>query len=196
MDASGYVKITDFGLSKNYMGTTTITADSFVGTAEYFAPEMITGGNYNNSIDFWSLGILLFEMLTGDTPFKANDTEELFQKIQNENMHIPSYLSDEAASLVQGLCNHSKEERLCDFSRIKSHRFFDGFDWNALQAKKLKPPIKPFLKHGQDLRYFDKSGIAERNLYASELNVTITASNKYAQYSYQPENSLDEFNLS
>ena len=69
MDASGYIKVTDFGLSKNYMGSTETRADSFVGTAEYFAPEVITSGNYTKAIDFWALGILLFEMLAGNTPF-------------------------------------------------------------------------------------------------------------------------------
>lgn len=81
MDASGYIKITDFGLSKNYIGSNASTADSFVGTAEYFSPEVVNGGNYGKAVDFWAIGILLFEMLTGETPFKGHDTEEVLYKI-------------------------------------------------------------------------------------------------------------------
>ena len=81
MDASGYIKITDFGLSKNYMGSNRTTATSFVGTAEYFSPEVVNGANYDKAVDFWALGILLFEMLTGETPFKGYDTEEVLHKI-------------------------------------------------------------------------------------------------------------------
>ena len=78
VDANGYIKITDFGLSKNFNKMSIKVTDSFVGTAEYFAPEVINGEKYSKAVDFWCIGVLLFEMLTGDVPFKAQTTDELF----------------------------------------------------------------------------------------------------------------------
>ena len=125
------------------------------GAEEYMAPEMIAGGGYGKSVDWWSLGVLLYEMLTGSPPFtqkgKGASCEKLFKMILNERVKLPSYLTRTCHGILRGLLERNVQRRLGCFKStmfkkggvdaIKMHPFFDSIDWNKLYAKKLRPPI-------------------------------------------------------
>ncbi|XP_023253640.1 serine/threonine-protein kinase N2-like isoform X1 [Seriola lalandi dorsalis] len=159
MDADGFVRIADFGLCKEGMGHGDRTS-TFCGTPEFLAPEVLTDNNYTRSVDWWGLGVLIYEMLVGESPFPGDDEEEVFDSIVNDEVRYPRFLSPESVSLTQKLLQKNPEMRLGagedDASEIKRHRFFQGTDWNALLAKKVKPPFLPVIRAPQDVSNFDE----------------------------------------
>ncbi|KAF3702457.1 Serine/threonine-protein kinase N2 [Channa argus] len=159
MDADGFVKIADFGLCKEGMGHGDRTS-TFCGTPEFLAPEVLTDNNYTRSVDWWGLGVLIYEMLVGESPFPGDDEEEVFDSIVNDDVHYPRFLSPESVSLIQKLLQKNPEMRLGagkeDASEIKRHKFFQGMDWDALLAKKVKPPFLPVIGAPKDVSNFDK----------------------------------------
>ncbi|TKS84055.1 Serine/threonine-protein kinase N1 [Collichthys lucidus] len=159
MDADGFVRIADFGLCKEGMGHGDRTS-TFCGTPEFLAPEVLTDNNYTRSVDWWGLGVLIYEMLVGESPFPGDDEEEVFDSIVNDEARYPRFLSPESVSLIQKLLQKNPELRLGggkeDASPIKRHRFFQPMDWDALLAKKLKPPFLPNIKAAKDVSNFDE----------------------------------------
>ncbi|GAA6232927.1 serine/threonine-protein kinase N2-like isoform X1 [Lates japonicus] len=159
MDADGFVRIADFGLCKEGMGHGDRTS-TFCGTPEFLAPEVLTDNNYTRSVDWWGFGVLIYEMLVGESPFPGDDEEEVFDSIVNDDVRYPSFLSPESVSLIQKLLQKNPEMRLGageeDASEIKRHRFFQGMDWDALLAKKVKPPFLPVIRAPQDVSNFDE----------------------------------------
>ncbi|XP_029024483.1 serine/threonine-protein kinase N2 [Betta splendens] len=159
MDADGFVRIADFGLCKEGMGHGDRTS-TFCGTPEFLAPEVLTDSNYTRSVDWWGLGVLIYEMLVGESPFPGDDEEEVFDSIVNDEVHYPRFLSPESVLLVQKLLQKNPEMRLGagreDASEIKRHKFFQGTDWDALLAKKVKPPFLPVIRAPQDVSNFDR----------------------------------------
>lgn len=159
MDADGFVRIADFGLCKEGMGHGDRTS-TFCGTPEFLAPEVLTDNNYTRSVDWWGLGVLIYEMLVGESPFPGDDEEEVFDSIVNDDVRYPRCLSPESVSLIQKLLQKNPEKRLGageeDASQIKRHRFFQGMDWDALLAKKVKPPFLPVIKAPKDVSNFDE----------------------------------------
>uniref|UniRef100_A0A3Q3FIV4 protein kinase C n=2 Tax=Kryptolebias marmoratus TaxID=37003 RepID=A0A3Q3FIV4_KRYMA len=159
MDADGYVRIADFGLCKEGMGHQDRTS-TFCGTPEFLAPEVLTDNSYTRSVDWWGLGVLLYEMLVGESPFPGDDEEEVFDSIVNDEVRYPRFLSPESASLIQQLLLKDPERRLGageeDAAAIKQHRYFQGMNWDALLAKKVKPPFQPVIKTPQDVSNFDE----------------------------------------
>ena len=158
IDSEGYIKITDFGLSKENIYDN-IGAKSFCGTPEYLAPEIIEGKGHGLAVDWWSLGSILYEMLTGFPPFYNNDREKLFNSIKAVQVKFPEFLSKEAVDLLKKFFNRDPEKRLGSgpngLNDIKSHPFFSTINWESLLNKKIKPPFKPRLKNPADLKYFD-----------------------------------------
>jgi len=150
LDATGHIKIADFGMCKEKIfgsGTTT----TFCGTPGYLAPEIIQEKPYGASVDFWSLGVLCFEFMIGDSPFEADDDDELFKAICNEKL---DYTVDEgppldpsAIAFLDGLLNRDPKKRLgCGPNGkqdIMSHGFFAGKNWDDYAARKVPPPFKP-----------------------------------------------------
>uniref|UniRef100_A0A3B5AT47 protein kinase C n=1 Tax=Stegastes partitus TaxID=144197 RepID=A0A3B5AT47_9TELE len=159
MDADGFVRIADFGLCKEGMGHGDRTS-TFCGTPEFLAPEVLTDNNYTRSVDWWGLGVLIYEMLVGESPFPGDDEEEVFDSIVNDDVSYPRFLSPESVSLIQKLLQKNPESRLGageeDASAIKRHKFFQGMDWDALLAKKVKPPFLPVIRAPQDVSNFDE----------------------------------------
>ncbi|XP_049908353.1 serine/threonine-protein kinase N2 isoform X1 [Epinephelus moara] len=159
MDADGYVRIADFGLCKEGMGHGDRTS-TFCGTPEFLAPEVLTDNNYTRSVDWWGFGVLLYEMLLGESPFPGDDEEEVFDSIVNDEVRYPRFLSPESVSLIQKLLQKNPEMRLGggeeDAAEIKRHKFFQGMDWGALLAKKIKPPFLPVIKALKDVSNFDE----------------------------------------
>ncbi|XP_074474042.1 serine/threonine-protein kinase N2 [Sebastes fasciatus] len=159
MDADGYVRVADFGLCKEGMGHGDRTT-TFCGTPEFLAPEVLTDNNYTRSVDWWGLGVLIYEMMVGESPFPGDDEEEVFDSIVNDEVRYPRFLSPASVSLLQKLLQKEPEKRLGggeeDASEIKRHKFFQGMDWAALLAKKMKPPFMPAIRALKDVSNFDE----------------------------------------
>ena len=100
IDRDGYIKVTDFGLSKQGINDNH-SAQSFCGTPEYLAPEVIDNLGHGKAVDWWSLGAIVFEMLTGLPPFYSKDRDKLFKNIKAAAIKYPNYLSKDALSLLQ-----------------------------------------------------------------------------------------------
>lgn len=159
LDANGHIALCDFGLSKanlNNDGTT----NTFCGTTEYLAPEVLldeTG--YTKMVDFWSLGVLIFEMCCGWSPFYADNTQQMYKNIAFGKVRFPKeVLSPEGRSFVKGLLNRNPKHRLGainDARELKAHPFFQDIDWNLLKAKNIPPPFKPHLSSETDTSNFD-----------------------------------------
>eukprot|EP01016_Furgasonia_blochmanni_P007664 TRINITY_DN1306_c0_g4_i1.p1 TRINITY_DN1306_c0_g4~~TRINITY_DN1306_c0_g4_i1.p1 ORF type:complete len:297 (+),score=57.83 TRINITY_DN1306_c0_g4_i1:183-1073(+) len=158
IDKDGYIRITDFGLSKeNIQGNK--GANSVCGTPEYLAPEVLFKMGHGKAVDWWTLGAILYEMLTGLPPFYTSSREELFERIKFGALKYPSYLSPEVRDLMEGLFRKDPERRLGggedDARPIKTHSWFASIDWDAILQKKLRAPFVPVLKSELDVSNFD-----------------------------------------
>jgi len=160
LDQRGHVRLTDFGLSKEGVTRHAQGAHSFCGTPEYLAPEILARRGHGRAVDWWSLGALLYEMLTGLPPFYSRDREKLFQGIKSGELAYPSYLGAAAASLLAALLHRDPTLRLgsgpSDADEIKAHRFFDSVDWAALLDGTTTPPWTPTVVGSLDTSQFDR----------------------------------------
>ncbi|XP_062846959.1 serine/threonine-protein kinase N1b [Trichomycterus rosablanca] len=158
LDTEGYVKIADFGLCKEGMGYEDRTS-TFCGTPEFLAPEVLTDTSYTRAVDWWGLGVLIYEMLVGESPFPGDDEEEVFDSIVNDEVRYPRFLSSEAIGLMRRLLRRNPERRLgssCqDAEEVKKQPFFRNMDWEALLKKKVVPPFVPSLGNKEDVSNFD-----------------------------------------
>jgi len=161
LDHTGNVRLTDFGLSKENIHSTDSGAQSFCGTPEYLAPEVLARTGHGRAVDWWSLGALLYEMLTGLPPFYDQDRTKLFEKIRNGVLEMPAELnlSAEAQDLLRRMLNRDPKARLgCgkgDANDIKTHPFFKTTDWVALYNGRITPPWKPPVNSSMDTSQFD-----------------------------------------
>uniref|UniRef100_A0A8C7CB99 protein kinase C n=1 Tax=Oncorhynchus kisutch TaxID=8019 RepID=A0A8C7CB99_ONCKI len=164
LDTDGYVKIADFGLCKEGMGYGDRTS-TFCGTPEFLAPEVLTDTSYTRAVDWWGLGVLVYEMLVGESPFPGDDEEEVFDSIVNDEVRYPRFLSTEAIAIMRRLLRRNPERRLGsgekDADEIKKQPFFRGLDWEALLQRKLPPPFVPSIKGREDVSNFDEEFTAE-----------------------------------
>eukprot|EP00049_Salpingoeca_infusionum_P018636 m.358076 g.358076 ORF g.358076 m.358076 type:complete len:822 (-) comp18031_c0_seq1:182-2647(-) len=159
LDAHGHIALTDFGLCKEYTpdeeGGKTY---SFCGTVEYMAPEVVSRKGHDQSADWWSFGVLMYEMLTGDLPFTSQNRKTTMTMILKAKLSMPHFLSPKVQSLLRRLFKRNPTSRLGynNAEEIKAHEFFEGIDWEALVNKQVVPPFQPELTGPDDMRYFDR----------------------------------------
>ncbi|KAJ9662538.1 hypothetical protein H2201_006026 [Coniosporium apollinis] len=149
LDAEGHLLLTDFGLSK-----VAVDADercnSSVGTIDYMAPEVIMGADYGFAVDWWSLGALGFDLLTGSPPFTGNNHAKIQEGILKKKLVLPYFMGPDSKDLLTRLLRKEPHKRLGynmpkDMQTIKNHRFFRKINWKKLERRELEPPIKPLI---------------------------------------------------
>uniref|UniRef100_A0A8C3H312 Serine/threonine-protein kinase N3 n=1 Tax=Corvus moneduloides TaxID=1196302 RepID=A0A8C3H312_CORMO len=176
LDAEGFVKIADFGLCKEGIGFGDRT-NTFCGTPEFLAPEVLTDISYTRAVDWWGLGVLIYEMLVGESPFPGDDEEEVFDSIVNDEVRYPRFLSTEALSIIRKLLRKCPERRLGagekDAEEIKIQPFFKGIDWDALFARRLKPPYVPTLRDPTDISNFDEEFTSQKPILTPPEEVSL-----------------------
>ncbi|XP_056603822.1 protein kinase C theta type [Triplophysa dalaica] len=161
LDIEGHIKIADFGMCKENMFEEARTC-TFCGTPDYIAPEILLGQKYGTSVDWWSFGVLLYEMLIGQSPFHGQDEEELFQSIRTDDPCYPRWLTRDTRDLLVKLFVREPERRLGVKGNIRQHVFFRDTDWNALENRQVEPPFRPTVKSPSDCSNFDKEFINEK----------------------------------
>ena len=149
LDSEGHLLLTDFGLSKEAVDGEH-RCKSMTGTIEYMAPEVIQMQSYGTAVDWWSFGILGFDLLTGSSPFRANNDMKIREKIMKAKLVLPYFLSPDAKDLLTRLLRKEPKKRLgaCmpkDIQSIKNHRFFRKIEWAKLERRELEPPIQPLI---------------------------------------------------
>lgn len=161
LDHEGHIKLTDYGMCKEGIKKGEKTS-TFCGTPNYISPELLRGEDYDSSVDWWALGVLLYEMLAGRSPFENQESTEeaLFQTILEKTIRIPRSLSVRAQNILKAFLKKDPAERLgCDpkrgFADVKSNEFFRGIDWVQLEKRQVQPPYTPTTESDRDLAHFD-----------------------------------------
>lgn len=159
LDAEGHIKLTDFGLCKEHIQDGTVT-HTFCGTIEYMAPEILTRSGHGKAVDWWSLGTLMYDMLTGSPPFTSDNRKKTIEKILRGKLNLPQYLTPDSRDLIRKLLKRQVAQRLgsgpSDAEQIKNHLFFKHINWNDVISRKLEPPFRPTLASEDDVSQFDK----------------------------------------
>lgn len=159
LDATGHVALCDFGLSKPDLSNDQLT-NTFCGTTEYLAPEVLLDEKgYGKQVDFWSLGVLLFEMCCGWSPFYAEHTQEMYRLICYGKIRFPKHvIGDDGKQFVKGLLNRNPQNRLGarhGTAELKEHPFFSSINWDLLYRKQITPPFKPIVDSDESVANFD-----------------------------------------
>ncbi|XP_019715328.1 protein kinase C delta type-like [Hippocampus comes] len=161
LDKDGHIKIADFGMCKeNVFGDA--RASTFCGTPDYIAPEILLGQKYTFSVDWWSFGVLVYEMLIGQSPFQGDDEDELFESIRSDTPHYPRWIPKEARKLLELLFERDPTRRLGVVGNIRAQPFFKSVNWSALERREVEPPFKPKVKSPSDCSNFDREFLSEK----------------------------------
>ncbi|KAG5274952.1 hypothetical protein AALO_G00141970 [Alosa alosa] len=161
LDREGHIKIADFGMCKeNVFGENRAT--TFCGTPDYIAPEILLGQPYSFSVDWWSLGVLVYEMLIGQSPFHGDDEDELFESIRMDTPHYPRWITKDTRDLMEKLFERDHSRRLGIVGNIRGHAFFKTINWTALERREVDPPFKPKVKAPNDCSNFDREFLSEK----------------------------------
>ena len=159
INKNGYLKLTDFGFAKQLDSEKTKTY-TLCGTPEYLAPEIILNKGHGKAVDWWTLGILLFEMLVGIDPFSDDEPMKTYQKILKGKINFPKEINKDAKSLIKHLLVQDTTKRYgCLKNGVKdilNHRFFDGFDWKNFVYLSMEAPYIPQIKNDEDTSNFEK----------------------------------------
>lgn len=199
LDAEGHLLLTDFGLSK--VAADDATCSSILGTVEYMAPEVIKGEKYGKAVDWWSLGALAYDMLTGNPPFRGNNNHKIQKNILTQKLVLPYFLSNDAKDLLTRLLRKEPKKRLGshmpkDLEIIKGHRFFRNINWKKLAAREVEPPIQPMITDPELAENFDPEftelSLSPRTSIAEPLSPTFARSedNPFGGFSFVASHSL------
>ncbi|CAF1625115.1 unnamed protein product [Rotaria magnacalcarata] len=193
LDSEGHCKIADFGMCKEGIFDGKLTS-TFCGTPDYIAPEILQELDYSFSVDWWALGVLMYEMMAGQPPFEADDEDSLFESILRDEVLYPVWLSKEAVHILKCFMTKNPAKRLgCVAAQggedaIKRHAFFAGkIDWEALEQRQVKPPFKPKVVNLRDTSNFDKDFTNMPVAFTPIEDIIVTAINQkeFKEFSYQ-----------
>ncbi|XP_053475475.1 ribosomal protein S6 kinase beta-2 [Ictalurus furcatus] len=158
LNHEGHIKLTDFGLCKESIHDGSVT-HTFCGTIEYMAPEILNRSGHNKAVDWWSLGALMYDMMTGSPPFSAENRKKTIDKILKCKLNLPPYLTPDARELIKKLLKKNPAQRLgsskADCADIQKQPFFRHVNWDDLLSKRVEPPYKPSLHSDEDVSQFD-----------------------------------------
>jgi len=213
LDKHGHIRLTDFGLSKIILEKKESKAYTICGTPEYLAPEILLEKGYGKEVDYWSLGIILYEMLCGKSPFN-NEIKEIRKKVREDSklreigekdllierkvhykeVNYPPFMSRKVRSLLRGLIEIDPCKRLGygknGFDNVKKHEFFEDVDWEQAYMKKLSPNFVPKFADSMDVNNFDRMFTAQGVVNeSSEINST-AADNPYDGFTYNKNDGL------
>lgn len=197
LDADGHLLLTDFGLSK--VAVDGESCGTIAGTVEYMAPEVVQGKKYGFAVDWWSLGALGFDLMTGNPPFRGNNKNIIMQNIVHGKLKMPYHFSAETKDLLTRLLRKEPKKRLGsgprDLQTIKSHRFFRNVDWKALARRDAEPPIVPFINDPELAENFSAeftelplSPVVERGMWGAKED--LSPANPFGGFSYVASRSL------
>ncbi|KFP69805.1 Ribosomal protein S6 kinase alpha-6, partial [Acanthisitta chloris] len=199
LDEAGHIKLTDFGLSKESVDQEK-KAYSFCGTVEYMAPEVVNRRGHNQSADWWSFGVLMFEMLTGTLPFQGKDRNETMNMILKAKLGMPQFLSPEAQSLLRMLFKRNPSNRLGAGSdgveEIKRHPFFSTVDWNKLFRREIQPPFKPASGKPEDTFCFDPEFTAKTPKDSPGVPPSANAHQLFKGFSFVATTTVEDHKIS
>jgi hypothetical protein len=157
MDSQGYVKLVDFGLAKQLLSGKTWT---LCGTPDYLAPEIILNEGHDLAVDYWALGVLIFEMVVGAPPFYAEDPMEVYEKILSGNPSMPTFFTRNLSDLIKKLLRSQQGKRLGNTrggtAAVVKHKWFSSFDWASIENGEAKAPYTPNIKSKDDVTNFDQ----------------------------------------
>ena len=188
LDVEGHIKLTDFGLSRMCCSKNE-KVFTICGTPFYIAPEILENKGYNNSVDWWSLGCLMYEMLVGKPLFNFNNINININEYKKP-LQLSAGFSDEAKDLITKLLDLDPKKRIGagpnGVEDLKKHPYFKKIDWKELENKNVKAPFVPDLNGEMDLKYFDKMFTDEINITreSDELNETNKTIDNYVNFSY------------
>ncbi|RXM27150.1 Serine/threonine-protein kinase Sgk3 [Acipenser ruthenus] len=202
LDSQGHIVLTDFGLCKEGISQDDTTT-TFCGTPEYLAPEVLRKQPYDNTVDWWCLGSVLYEMLYGLPPFYSRDTAEMYENILHKPLTVRPGATNAAWSILEGLLEKDRTKRLGsndDFLEIKRHPFFHAISWDDLVQKKFPPPFNPCVAGPEDIQNFDteftEETVPHSVCYTSEQSIVnasvLEADDAFVGFSYAPP-SEDSF---
>ncbi|KAF2769617.1 Pkinase-domain-containing protein [Teratosphaeria nubilosa] len=214
LDSEGHLLLTDFGLSKVALEEADggSRANSVLGTIEYMAPEVIKGEDYDFTVDWWSLGAIGFDLLTGSPPFGGNNHAKIQQNILKQKLQLPYFLGPDAKDLLTRLLRKEPNKRLGgtqpkDLKVLKSHRFFRKIDWRKLERREMEPPIQPIVTDPELAENFSKeftdlpmspvltrgsNGFDELVAEANDARIAAEESNPFGGFSFVAPSSLLE----
>jgi len=196
LDEVGHICLTDFGLSKESVSTPN-AARTFCGTPEYLAPEILQGIGHGKAVDWWSLGTLVFEMLTGLPPFYSRNINHMYEKILKAELRCPSFLPSDVKNLIENLLIRDPLRRLGsgpgDVKELEAHAFFQqsNFSFDKVYKKEITPIYKPNIGGETDTANFDPQFTAEAAVDSMVDNSVLAGQpNHFEGFTYQDTNAL------
>jgi serum/glucocorticoid-regulated kinase 2 len=189
LDYTGHIALCDFGLCKLNMSEKDKT-NTFCGTPEYIAPELLENQGYTKTVDWWTLGVLLYEMMTGLPPFYDENVNTMYQRILHDPLRFPEDISAEAKSVMTCLLVRNPTRRLGvnGAEEIKQHPFFKTIDWKKLLQKRVQPPFKPSVTGLIDVSNFDAEFTSEaaQDSVVLDSHLSETVQDQFRGFTYNP----------
>ncbi|KAG0142883.1 hypothetical protein CROQUDRAFT_724875 [Cronartium quercuum f. sp. fusiforme G11] len=189
LDYTGHIALCDFGLCKLNMGESEKT-NTFCGTPEYLSPELLLGNGYSKTVDWWTLGVLVYEMLSGLPPYYDENVNEMYRKILSNPLRFGDEIKTDARSLLTGLLTRDPLKRLGNngAEEIKKHSFFNSIDWKKLILKQYTPSFKPSVESAIDTSNFDSEFTSEAPMdsVVEDSHLSETVQQQFIGFTYNP----------